>query len=160
MSQPVDLRDVVRQTITVAADRDLAFRVFTEQFGAWWPKQYSIGEAEMADFVLEPRAGGRWYEVGVDGSECDIGRVTAFESPARVVLAWHLDGDWRFDPDPDHASEVEIRFVAEDGDRTRVELEHRYFERHGAGAAAVRGAVESQGGWTWCLAAYVELLPA
>ncbi|WP_242907134.1 SRPBCC family protein [Actinomadura terrae] len=160
MSRPVDLRDVVRQTIAVAADRELAFRVFTEQFGAWWPKEYSVGEAEMADFVLEPRAGGRWYEVGVNGSESDIGRVTAFEPPARLVLAWHLDGDWRFDPDPDHASEVEIRFLAEDGNRTRVELEHRYFERHGAGAAAVRSAVESQGGWTWCLAAYVDFLPA
>ncbi|GAA2079343.1 SRPBCC family protein [Actinomadura alba] len=159
MSQPVDIKDAVRQTITVPATPKQAFQAFTEQFGLWWPQEYSIGKVAMADFVVEPRAGGRWYEVGVDGTECDTGRVTAYEPPDRLVLAWHLDGNWQFDPDPAHASEVEVRFVA-DGNSTRVELVHRYFERHGAGAPAVRAAVESTGGWGNCMAAYLRWVAA
>lgn len=149
MSEKVDA--AVRRTITVAASQQHAFEVFTARFGTWWPREYSIGQADMADFVIEPRAGGRWYEVGVDGTECDTGSVTAFEPPDRLVLAWHLDGNWQYDPDPAHASEVEVRFVTEAPDRTRVEVEHRGFERHGAGAEAVRGAVESPQGWDFCL---------
>jgi len=158
MSQPVDTKDAVRQTITVPATPDRAFRVFAEQFGLWWPREYSIGEAEMADFVIEPRVGGRWYEVGVDGAECDTGRVTVYEPPDRLVLAWHLDGNWQFDPDPSHASEVEVRFISDGEDETRVELVHRHFERHGEGASAVRAAVESTGGWGHCISAYLRCI--
>jgi uncharacterized protein YndB with AHSA1/START domain len=141
----------VIRSVTVAASQQRAFAVFTEQFGTWWPPEYSIGEADMADFVLEPRVGGRWYEVGVDGSECDCGRVTAFEPPERLTLAWQLNGSWQYDPDPDHASEVEVRFIAEGSASTRVELEHRNFERHGEGAPAVHGGVDDPQGWTYCL---------
>jgi uncharacterized protein YndB with AHSA1/START domain len=141
----------VVRTITVAASQERAFKVFTEQFGSWWPKEYSIGDADMADFVLEPKVGGRWYEVGVDGKECDTGRVTAYEPPDRVVVAWHLDGTWQYDPDPEHASELEVKFVAEGEHSTRVELEHRNFDRQGAGAEAVRGGVDDDRGWNYCL---------
>lgn len=149
MTQNVDT--AVRKAVIVAASQQRAFEVFTVQFGSWWPKQYSIGEADMADFVLEPKVGGRWYEVGVDGKECDTGRVLAFEPPDRLVLAWHLDANWRYDPDPTHASEIEVRFIAEGPTHTRVELEHRAFERHGAGADAVRGVVDSPQGWAHIL---------
>jgi uncharacterized protein YndB with AHSA1/START domain len=149
MTQHVDT--AVRRTVTVEASQQRAFEVFTAQFGTWWPKAYSIGEAEMADFVLEPKVGGRWYEVGVDGKECDTGRVTVFEPPDRLVLAWHLDARWQYDPDPARASEVEVRFIAEGPTRTRVELEHRGFERHGDGGDAVRGVVDSPQGWSFCL---------
>jgi uncharacterized protein YndB with AHSA1/START domain len=146
----------VVRTVTVAAPRERAFTVFAEQFGTWWPREYSIGKADMADFVVEPRAGGRWYEVGVDGSECDTGRVLAYEPPERLVLAWQLDGNWQYDPDLDHASEVEVRFVAEGPHSTRVELEHRHFERHGDGAPGVHGGVDDAAGWTYCLDAYAK----
>jgi uncharacterized protein YndB with AHSA1/START domain len=152
MTQPV--YDAVRATITVGVSQQRAFEVFTAQFGTWWPKEYSIGEADMADFVVEPEAGGRWYEVGVDGTECDTGRVTAFEPPKRLVLAWHLNENFQYDPDPAHASEIEIRFIAEDPTRTRVELEHRDFERHGAGAQAVHDGVDQ--GWSYCLELYAR----
>jgi uncharacterized protein YndB with AHSA1/START domain len=154
MSQSAATTEAVRRTITVAASQEKAFQVFTEQFGTWWPKEYSIGDADMADFILEPKVGGRWYELGVDGTECETGRVLAFDPPERLLIAWHLNGNWQYDPNPDHASEVEVRFIAESGHRTRVELEHRSFERHGAGAAAVHGAVDSPNGWDFCLDAY------
>jgi uncharacterized protein YndB with AHSA1/START domain len=160
MSQHAGTYDAVRKSITVAATQERAFRVFTEQFGTWWPKEYSIGKVDMADFVVEPQTGGRWYEVGVDGTECDTGRVTAYEPPDRLVLAWHLDGSWQYDPDPAHASEVEVRFIADGEGRTRVELEHRHFERHGAGAPGVHGAVGGPGGWGHCLAAYADRFAA
>jgi uncharacterized protein YndB with AHSA1/START domain len=150
MSQPTTYAPVVR-SITVATSRDRAFKVFTEQIGTWWPKEYSIGEADMADFVVEPEVGGRWYEVGADGVECDTGRVLVYEPPERVVFAWHLNGEWQFDPDPDHASEVEVRFVAEGPNSTQVELEHRGFERHGDTAPGVHGAVSDSSGWSYCL---------
>lgn len=156
MSQQVGTNDAVRKAVTVAATPQRAFQVFTEQFGSWWPKEYSIGAVEMADFILEPEVGGRWYEVGADGTECDIGRVAAYEPPNRLALAWHLDGVWSYDPEPAHASEVEVRFIAEGEDRTRVELAHRHFERHGDGAEAVRGAVDSPSGWDFCLTGYLD----
>jgi uncharacterized protein YndB with AHSA1/START domain len=142
---------VVRRQITVSVSQQRAFEVFTAQLGAWWPREYSIGKSPMADFVIEPKVGGRWYEIGQDGTQCDTGRVTAFEPPARLILAWHLNDNYQFDPDPAHASEVEVRFVAEGPTRTRVEVEHRAFERHGAGADAVFGTVDSPNGWTYCL---------
>jgi uncharacterized protein YndB with AHSA1/START domain len=155
-----DVITSVRRTVTVAVPQRRAFEVFTAELGRWWPKEYSIGQAEMADFVLEPRAGGRWYEVGVDGTECDTGRVTAFEQPDRLVLAWHLDASFQYDPDPAHASEVEVRFIADGPASTRVELEHRGFERHGAGAAAVRDGVGGPQGWAYCLDLFVAYAAA
>jgi uncharacterized protein YndB with AHSA1/START domain len=160
MTQPAEVKDAVRKSIVVSATPEQAFKVFTEQLGTWWPREYSIGAVDMADFVVEPMVGGRWYEVGVDGSECDTGRVAVYEPPDRIVLAWHLNGNWQFDPDPDHASEVEVRFIPDGAGRTRVELEHRYFERHGSDAPFVRTAVESTGGWGHCMAAYVAQLAA
>jgi uncharacterized protein YndB with AHSA1/START domain len=147
---------VVRRTVTVATAQQAAFELFTAKLGTWWPKTYSIGSAEMADFVIEPRVGGRWYELGVDGSECDTGRVTAFEPPDRITLAWHLDANFKYDPDPGHASEVEVQFIVEDATHTRVELEHRGFDRHAAGADAVRGAMESPQGWSYCLELFAK----
>jgi uncharacterized protein YndB with AHSA1/START domain len=146
----------VRRTILVAASQQRAFEVFTAQFGAWWPKDYHIGEAAMADFILEPKVGGRWYELGVDGKECDTGRVTAFDPPHRLMLAWQLDAQWQYDPDPAHASEVEVRFIAEGPSQTRVELQHRGFDRHGAAADGVRGGVDAPSGWTHVLELFAK----
>ncbi|MGH9186147.1 MAG: SRPBCC family protein [Acidimicrobiales bacterium] len=159
MTQDVEV-GVVHKTITVGAAPETAFEVFTAKLATWWPKEYSIGESDMADFVLEPKVGGRWYEVGVDGKECDTGRVLAFEPPERVVIAWHLNEAWQFDPDPSHASEFEVRFIAEDSSRTRVELEHRGIERHGDGAPAVHGTVDGPGGWGFVLEHFAKAVTA
>src|SRR2546429_9443801 len=102
----------VRKTITVRASQERAFTVFTEQFGTWWPTSHHIGEADLADAIIEPSAGGRYYERGVDGSECDWGRVLAYDLPDRLVLSWHPPGDWKYDPDPAKCSEIQVRFIA------------------------------------------------
>ncbi len=88
-------------TITVDVPVERAFRTFTDAFGSWWPAEYHIGQADMATAILEPRQGGRWYEQGTDGSECDWGRVLAWEPPHRLVVTWQINGQWQYDPDPD-----------------------------------------------------------
>jgi uncharacterized protein YndB with AHSA1/START domain len=140
----------VTRAITVPAGRERAFTVFTERFASWWPDSHHVGKVAMASPVLELTEGGRWYERGVDGSECDWGQVLAFEPPSRVVLSWHLRGDFSYDPDPAKASEIEVRFIAESPDRTRIEVAHRHIERHDDPAAVASG-VGGEGGWSGLL---------
>jgi uncharacterized protein YndB with AHSA1/START domain len=152
---------------TLAVSRDRAFTLFTGSFGAWRPREYHIGSAEVADVVLEPHEGGRWFEPheggrwferGVDGSECDWGRVLAWEPPERVLFTWQIGGDWQFDPEPSHASEIEVRFHADAPEQTTIEVEQRHFERL-VGGESVHGAIEhGGGGWVALLAAYSRLV--
>jgi uncharacterized protein YndB with AHSA1/START domain len=137
----------VAREVTVKAPPERAFRAFTATMGAWWPASHHIGEKEFTDIVLEPRAGGRWFERAADGTECEWGRVLAWEPPHRVLLAWHLGTDWEYHPESESASEVEIRFVPEEAGTTRVDLVHRGIERHGPGSDALRDSVAGEGGW-------------
>lgn len=139
----------VRKSIRVAASPERAFDVFTRNMARWWPATHSIGSAPLKDAVVEPYEGGRWYERGEDGSECQWGRVLIWDPPGRLVLAWQIDGQWRFDPDL--VTEVEVRFTPEGADGTRVDLEHRNIDRFGAHAEAARGAFDSPGGWSGIL---------
>jgi uncharacterized protein YndB with AHSA1/START domain len=147
----------VRREITVNASPERAFAFFTERFDAWWPRSHHIGSADMHEAIVEPRPGGRWYERGTDGSECDWGEVLAWDPPHRLVLSWHLDCDWSYDPDPARASEVEVTF-APAGAGTRVELVHRGFERHRSGGDELRESVGGPGGWGGLLTLYSEAL--
>jgi uncharacterized protein YndB with AHSA1/START domain len=134
----------VKKTISVRAGQTHCFEVFTAGIGRWWPRNWKIGKAALKTPVIEPRAGGRWYELGEDGSECPIGRILAWEPPDRLVVTWDINSQWQ--PDTVVNSEVEIRFIAEGPDTTRVELEHRKFERMGAErGAAMRKSVDN--GW-------------
>jgi uncharacterized protein YndB with AHSA1/START domain len=147
----------VSHTLTVEAPIERAFAVFTEGFGGWWPASHHLGESELVDAIIEPRAGGRWYERNADGSEGEWGHVLAWEPPRRLLLAWQLDADWRYDPDL--VTEVEVRFEA-DGENTRVAFEHRHLERMGARAEEVRRSVDSPEGWRGILARYGEAAAA
>ncbi len=142
-------------TITVGVPVERAFAVFTGSLDTWWPRMYHIGQAEMAEAVLEPRPGGRWYERGVDGSECDWGRVLAWEPPHRLVVTWQINGAWQYDPDPAHASEIEVRFTADGPGQTTVELEHRLLERL-AGGQAIGDTIRGGGGWTAMLELFAK----
>jgi uncharacterized protein YndB with AHSA1/START domain len=145
----------IQRQVTVNAPLERAFDTFTSSFGTWWPAAYHIGEAEMAEALLEPRAGGRWYERGIDGSECDWGSVLAWEPPHRLVLGWQINGRWQYDPNPANASEIEVRFTADGPERTLVELEHRYLDRLGD-AQDLAAAVAAETGWTGILKAYAD----
>jgi uncharacterized protein YndB with AHSA1/START domain len=146
----------VRTSIVVEAPIERAFSVFTDEMGSWWPPEHHILEADLAEMVFEPRAGGRAYDRGVDASECDWGRVLAYEPPNRLVFSWDINPQWQLEPDPDKTSEVEVRFVAEAADRTRVELEHRNLERHGEGWEQMRDAVGSPDGWSVSLRRFAD----
>ena len=140
---------------TVAMSVENAFAFFTDSFGRWWPADYHIGQAEMADAVLEPREGGRWYERGTDGSECDWGRVLAWEPPYRLVVTWQINGHWQYDDDPEHASEIEVRFTPSGPEQTTVELEHRRLDRLVAGQA-IHDTIGQGGGWTAILETFAK----
>ena len=110
--------------------------------------------------MFEPRAGGRLYDRGVDGSECNWARVLAYEPPNRVVISWDINPQWRIETDLEKTSEVEVRFNAETPERTRVVLEHRNLDRHLEGWEAVRAGVDSEGGWPLYLQRFAEVLHA
>ena len=145
----------VRKSITVKADAAHAFEVFAARVGSWWPRSHSIGSSPQKNVVMEPRAGGRWYEIGEDGSQCNWGKVLAWEPPSRLLLAWQINGDWKYDPDL--VTEVEVRFTPLAGGETRVELEHRNIERFGDKAESVRTAIDAEGGWGGILKTYAEV---
>ena len=148
----------VRKSIVVKADAAHAFEVFTARISNWWPRSHSVGASPQTSVVMEPRSGGRWYEIGQDGSQCNWGKVLAFEPPSRLLLAWQISGDWKYDPDL--VTEVEVKFTSLGGGETRVELEHRNIDRHGEGWGWMREAVDSEGGWPLYLRRFAELFEA
>jgi uncharacterized protein YndB with AHSA1/START domain len=145
----------VKKALLVKATPERAFEVFTSRFDAWWPKTHHIGKAPMKEAVIEPHDGGRWYEKGEDGSECNWGKVLAWEPPSRLILSWHING--KFELDERVMSEVEVRFIAEGAGVTRVELEHRI---EAADAEIMRASVDSPNGWTALLEAYGKIASA
>jgi uncharacterized protein YndB with AHSA1/START domain len=142
----------VRKSITVKADAARAFEVFTRRIGSWWPRSHCIGSSPQKEVVLEPRAGGRWFEIGEDGSQCNWGKVLAWEPPARVLLAWQIDGNWKYDPNL--VTEVDVRFTPLDDGTTRVDLEHRNLERFGDKIEPIRTMIDSENGWSGLLEIY------
>jgi uncharacterized protein YndB with AHSA1/START domain len=147
----------VRHEIVVNAPLADAFKVFTTRFGDFKPREHNLLRAPIAETVFEPRVGGHIYDRAVDGTECRWARILAFEPPHRVVFSWDISPRWQVETNLDLTSEVEVRFVAEAPDRTRVELEHRNLDRHGSGWESVRGGVDSQGGWPLYLQRYAGL---
>ncbi len=137
--------------IVVDAPIERAFAVFTERFGDFKPREHNLLGVPIAETVFEPRVGGHIYDRGVDGSECRWARVLAYEPPDRVVFSWDISPQWQLETDPDNASEVEVRFVAETPHRTRVELEHRHLDRHGPGweSSATASPTTRAGRCTW-----------
>jgi uncharacterized protein YndB with AHSA1/START domain len=147
----------VRTSIIVDAPIELAFRVFPERFDRIKPREHNMLAVDIKETVLEARVGGRIYDRGVDGSECHWARVLAIEPPNRIVFSWHISPQWQIEADLDKTSEVEVRFIAETSRRTRVELEHRNLDRHGAGWESVRDGIDNEAGWPLYLKRYAAL---
>jgi uncharacterized protein YndB with AHSA1/START domain len=147
----------IHHTIVVEAPQEKAFTTFVEDFGAIKPKEHNLLRADIAESVFEPRVGGNIYDRAVDGSECRWSRVLAYEPPDRLVFTWDIGPQWQLETDLDRASEVEVRFVAETPERTRVELEHRHLDRHGDGWEGLRAGVESPDGWPLYLQRFADL---
>jgi uncharacterized protein YndB with AHSA1/START domain len=150
----------VRHSIVVEAPIETAFSVFTDDFGSFKPREHNMLSVDIDETLFETHVGGNIYDRGVDGSECRWARVLAYEPPDRVVFSWDISPQWQIETDPGRTSEVEVRFIAEAPDRTRVELEHRNLERHGEGWEGVREGVGGDGGWPLYLARFAERIAA
>ena len=142
---------LVRKSIVVEAPQAHVFRTFTERIDTWWPRSHHIGQCERFQAIIEPKRGGRWFERGEDGSECEWGSVLAWEPPERVLMTWDLDPEWKHQPGL--GTEVEVRFIAEGAEKTRVVLEHRKLERYGDKAEMMRAIFEAENAWAGMLAA-------
>ena len=136
--------EAIRKSVTVNVPVEQAFRTFTDDIASWWPlTTHSYGGEKATAAVFEGREGGRMYERQEDGTEADWAEVTAWEPPHRFLL------DWKICP-----SEVEVRFTAQGDGVTRVDLEHRGWDRAGEGAAAIRE--NYSGGWDHVLGKFVS----
>jgi hypothetical protein len=135
----------VTKSVVVEVEQQRAFDVFTTGIDSWWPRSHHIAESPLREFVMEPREGGGWYGICEDGSKDAAGYVMKWDPPNTVVLAWQITGEWRYDPD--FVTEVEVRFIPESDNRTRVELEHRNLDRFGAHQPQIVETFTSDGGW-------------
>jgi uncharacterized protein YndB with AHSA1/START domain len=146
----------VTKGLVVNVPIDEAFRVFTERFGDFKPREHNLLSSPIAETVFESKVGGHIYDRAEDGSECHWARILVFEPPSRVVFSWDIGPTWQIEPNPDLTSEVEVRFTEEAADRTRVELEHRNLDRHGPGWEGVRQGVDE--GWPIYLERFAAVL--
>src|SRR5262245_64522040 len=146
----------LRKVVSVKVPPAVAWRMFTEKIGTWWPlATHKIGTAKAVDAVIEPHVGGRWYERGDDGSTCDWGQVLSWEPPSRLVLSWDISADWQ--PDPTLKTEIEVRFIPDGENMTRVELEHRRLDRYGARRDEMRRIFDVEGDWGRLLAMFARV---
>ncbi|MEU5963860.1 SRPBCC family protein [Micromonospora parva] len=159
LTDPADIRQDVGQFslrcgLVVPGSAEHAFAVFTDELTDWWVTEYTwSGPDALAELGMEPRAGGMLYELGPYGFRADWGRVLTWDPPRRLVFVWQIGPDRAPVPDPARASEVEVLFHSEGPERTRVELEHRHFDRHGEAAEGYRKALTA--GWHELLTRYV-----
>lgn len=147
----------VNHHVVVNAPLERAFAVFTEQFGAFKPREHNLLTVPIAETVFEPKVGGHIYDRGVDGSVCRWARILVYEPPHRVMFSWDIGPTWQVETDPAKSSEVEVRFTAESDERTRVELQHRHLDAHGPGWESVADGVDGDAGWPLYLVRYAAL---
>jgi uncharacterized protein YndB with AHSA1/START domain len=142
----------VRREVVVPVSAERAFEIFTARMTSWWPAEHHIGSAPIEEIVIEPHEGGRWYTRHTDGSETSTGHVVAWEPGERLVITWQIGADWKYHVDL--VTTIELRFVAEAPDRTRVLLEHRDLEAYGQDAERMRDTFEQPGAWQATMTAF------
>jgi len=149
---------VVRKDIVVPVPIGQAFDAFVHRFGDFKPREHNLLDAPIVETVFEPRVGGHIVDRAEDGTECRWARVLVYDPPQRVVFSWDIGPTWQLETEPDNTSEVEVRFVAEGPNRTRLELEHRNLDRHGPGWPAITDGISGDRGWPLYLNRYAALL--
>ena len=147
----------IQKSVVVNAAVERAFALFIDRFDAIKPREHNLLSVPIAETIFEPHVGGRIYDVGADGSRCEWARVLVYEPPSRLVFSWDIGPTWQLESDLAKTSEVEVRFVAESADRTRVELEHRHLERHGTDWRTVAEGVDGDAGWPLYLRRFADL---
>jgi uncharacterized protein YndB with AHSA1/START domain len=153
----IETAEAIRRHVVVTAGQRRAFQVFTAEMTSWWPPHHHIGTSPIEEIVIEPHEGGRWYTRHQDGTETSTGYVAAWEPYHRLILTWQIGADWKYDPKL--ITSVELRFIPEGEDRTRVELEHRDLEAFGPQSEHMRQIFEQPGAWDATLRAYAAVLP-
>jgi hypothetical protein len=138
----------LRLSFEVGCPATHAFDVWTNKIARWWPADHTASGEDGLEVVLEARPGGRIFERTAAGTEIDWGEVMVWDPPTRLVYLWHLRRD-RAD-----ATEVEITFVEQGASKTRIDIEHRGWERLGAQGQDWRDA--NMGGWSTLLPHYVS----
>jgi Activator of Hsp90 ATPase homolog 1-like protein len=148
----------VFRSVSVPLPQARAFELFTTRMTDFWPKEHTIGDSELAEVLIDPRSGGRWFERGVDGGECQWGRVAEWQPPRKVVLLWQINAHWQFDPE--FKTEVEVTFTEEGPGRCRLDLRHRNLQRYGDRTDQMLEIFDDPAGWTGTLAGFVDLAGA
>ena len=133
-----------------------AFEKFRHDITQWWPREFTWSGEALESLYFEGRKLGTLWERGPEGFRIDMARVMRWVPPERIVLRWHVGPNMKPEPNPARASEVEIRFVSEDANHTRIELEHRDFSHHGAGAESYRAQMRGAKGWPMILKAFAD----
>lgn len=147
----------VRKHVVVNVPIGAAFSAFTDRFGDFKPPEHNLLRAPITETVFEPHVGGHIYDRATDGSECRWARILAYEPPFRVVFSWDIGPQWQVETDQELTSEVEVRFVEDGPERTRVELEHRHLDRHGPGWQSLAEGIDGEQGWPLYLTRYAAL---
>jgi len=139
----------IRKEMTIAASQQTAFNVFTENMNAWWPRTHHVGSTPMTKVLVEPGPGGRWYSTHEDGSEVNVGKVLVWNPYSQLVLAWQINGNYRYDTNL--LTEVEVNFIEEGTKTTRVTFEHRGLENLSGGSKVIE---DMDQGWGLILNLY------
>jgi uncharacterized protein YndB with AHSA1/START domain len=145
----------VSKSVTVPVRAAEAFRIYTERPGEWLPPEHTFIKNPLA-VVMEPRAGGRFYERGADGQELTRGTITEWDPPARLAVTWRIGPGWRPVFDDSGASVIVVEFRPAGADATEVTVTYTHLERHGQMADVIRSAIDNPGADT--LSRYAEVV--
>ncbi|MHB8209434.1 SRPBCC family protein [Mucilaginibacter sp.] len=121
----------IKKDFVVEASQQMAFTVFIEKMNLWWPRTHHIGSTEMTEIVVEPEVNGRWYTKHADGQEVNNGYVIKYDPYGLFVLAWQINGDFKYDPNV--VTEIVAEFIPEGPTTTRVKFEHKDLHKLGSG---------------------------
>ena len=157
MPEPTATITPVVSEITVAAPKDTCFDVFVNRLDTWWPPEHHIGDNKVESFHVEPQVGGRLYDIDTEGQISHWGTVLTIEPTDLFRFAWHVQGDWTCDTNPERQSEVEIVFTAQGHEETHVRLVHSHLERHGEGGHGMAIGVGSPAGWPGGLVRFADV---